>query len=88
MAEQKTGQRQVKRMFTRQEEHQILINTIHAFILTGFAFLGLGWYWLTTRVLILNPLQQAVMFFAFGVFTITLILLMLLLNYEFNKHGR
>ncbi len=82
------GKKQAKRMFTRQEEHQILIHTINTFILTGFLFLGLGWYWLTTRVLLLNPLQEAVMFFAFGVFTITLILLMLLLNYEFNTHGK
>lgn len=75
-----------KKMFTRDEEHAILIRTLDKFLLTGFAFIGIGWYWLVTKVLYLNDLQQAIMFIGFGILSMTLILAMILKDYEFNRH--
>ena len=75
----------VKKMFTREEEHQILVNTINVFMLFGFFFVGLSWYWLVTRVLFLDDLQKAIMFGAFGIFTVMLIYSLILKEYDFNK---
>ncbi len=74
-----------KKMFTRDEEHNILVNTINVFMLFGFFFIGLSWYWLVTRVLFLDELQKSIMFGAFGIFTIMLIFSLLLKDYEFNR---
>ncbi len=74
-----------KKMFTRDEEHNILVNTINVFMLFGFFFIGLSWYWLVTKVLFLDDLQKAIMFGAFGIFTIMLIFSLLLKDYTFNK---
>ena len=74
-----------KKMFTRDEEHMILVRVVDKFLLFGFSFLGLTWYWLATKVLYLTPIQEAVMFGAFGIFAILIIFGMITMQYEYNK---
>ncbi|MFT4309584.1 MAG: hypothetical protein ACMXYL_03800 [Candidatus Woesearchaeota archaeon] len=77
-----------KRMFTRDEEHMILVRVVDKFLLFGFAFLGLTWYWLATKVLYLTPVQQAVMFGSLGIFSVLVIFTLITMNYEYNKKSR
>jgi hypothetical protein len=88
MDNKKAKKETVRRMFTRDEEHMILVRVVDKFLLFGFTFLGLTWYWLATKVLYLTPVQQAVMFGAFGVFSVLIIFGLITMNYEYNKKAK
>ena len=72
-------------LFTRDEEHQILVRVVDKFLLFGFAMVGLGWYWLVTKVLMLNALQEAVVISGFGIIVMLLIFSLISRDYEFRR---
>ena len=72
-------------LFTRDEEHQILVRVVDKFLLFGFAMIGLGWYWLVTKVLMLNALQEAVVISGFGIIVMLLIFSLISRDYEFRR---
>ena len=88
MVEKKAKKNLPKKMFTRDEEHMILVRVVDKFLLFGFTFLGLTWYWLATKVLYLTPVQEAVMFGAFGVFSVLIIFGLITMNYEYNRKAK
>ena len=72
-------------LFTRDEEHAILVRVVDKFLLFGFAMVGLGWYWLVTKVLMLNALQEAVVISGFGIIVMLLIFSLISRDYEFRR---
>jgi len=72
-------------LFTRDEEHAILVRVVDKFLLFGFAMVGLGWYWLVTKVLVLNALQEAVVLSGFGIIVMLLIFSLISRDYEFRR---
>jgi hypothetical protein len=73
-------------LFTRDEEHAILVRVVDKFLLFGFAMVGLGWYWLVTKVLMLTPLQEAVVISGFGIIVMLLVFSLISRDYEFRRH--
>lgn len=74
-----------KMLFTRDEEHQILVRVIDKFLLFGFAMVGVGWYWLVVKVMTLTALQQAVLISGFGIIVMLLIFSLISRDYEFRR---
>ena len=72
-------------LFTRDEEHAILVRVVDKFLLFGFAMVGLGWYWLVTKVLMLNALQEAVVISGFGIIVMLLVFSLISRDYEFRR---
>ena len=76
-----------KKMFTRDEEHAILVRVVDKFLLFGFVFVGIAWYWLVTHVLYLTRLQEALMFASFGILAMLMIFSLIMRDYEFNRRA-
>ena len=72
-------------LFTRDEEHAILVRVVDKFLLFGFTMVGLGWYWLVTKVLLLNALQEAVVISGFGIVVMLLVFSLISRDYEFRR---
>lgn len=75
-----------KMLFTRDEEHQILVRVVDKFLLFGFTMVGVGWFWITTKVLDLNALQESVLIAGFGIIVMLLIFSLISRDYEFRRH--